>query len=268
MPKRAICQNLIDSYLFSFRCVICDMGNIVIYDSGIGGLSVWRSINRKLVNQDYVYFADNKNFPYGNKTESFLQTVAKDNISFLSNNYDVSCVVLACNTVTAAAIDTLRSQFPKITFIGSEPSIKQALNYTVNNIVVATTELTSHSQRLFSRFNHHNVHFVPFPRLASLIETDASKKEVSDYISQTLTEIDYSYDCIVLGCTHYVLVRDLFKSQAFNCKVFDGNNGVADRVKSLTKKRGQGGCISVVLSSPDDKKYAQISAYIKQHNYT
>lgn len=243
------------------------MSNIVIFDSGIGGLSVWQCLTKKLSGADYVYFADNKNFPYGDKSQQFLQREAAQNIALLDKNYDISCVVLACNTLTAVAVDYLRATFPHLLFVGTEPSVKQALNYTVNNIVVATTSLTSKSPRIFSRFNHHNVHFVPFPDLATLVENDAPQREISAYVRTSLSQLDFSFDCIVLGCTHFVLIRELFKREAFNCKIFDGNNGVADRVKNLVKRKNKTNYVNVVLSEPNQEKYEQISSFIKQQNY-
>lgn len=244
------------------------MSNIVVFDSGIGGLSVYRCLASKITKYDYVYYADNANFPYGNKTPNELIGSAVSSVRFLRDHYDIACIVIACNTLTATAIDTLRYTFPDILFVGTEPSVKQALNYTVNNIVVASTKLTANSKRLATRFNYHNVHFVSFDNLANLIEESMPARQISSHIQKVLSTIDFPYDCIVLGCTHYVLVKNLFKQQAFNCKIFDGNNGVADRVKKLLPKHKGGGATSVVLSRPDQAKYDQISALIRQFSYS
>lgn len=186
-----------------------------------------------------------------------LQQIAKQNIDYLINNYQVSCFVLACNTITACAIDCLRSTYLDYSFVGTEPPIKQALEYTANNCLVASTRATALSQRLKERFNQDNVKFVAFDKLASMVECQEPSKNISRYINSVLEKQDYNFDCVALGCTHFLLCKYEF-SQAFIGEVFDGSLGVASRVKQLVGKARQEFACSVILTKHDDNKYNQI----------
>jgi len=96
---------------------------IALIDSGVGGLSILYQLKKILPNNDFVYFADKKNLPYGNKTQNQLTQIAYDIVKIITNAFEIEIFVLACNTLTAGAIDFLRAKYPNYTFVGCEPNL-------------------------------------------------------------------------------------------------------------------------------------------------
>lgn len=208
---------------------------------------------------DYMYIVDNANFPYGNKDKKDLIRIANDCVE-LANKLcnSLACIVIACNTLTAIAIDWLRQRYPYITFVGTEPAVKQATEYSAGNILVATTYASARSDRLKKRFDGEFIKFVAFPELASMIENDAHEKDISQYIENVANELTFNFDCIVLGCTHFVHVKHIFE-RIFVKQVFDGNKGVASRVRSIVGKCNEWSCgVEIVLTKPDEYKLLQL----------
>ena len=107
---------------------------ILIYDSGIGGLTTFSNIIELCPKQNYIYFADTKNAPYGNKCKSELQLLILKNIKSLLKKYNIKLIVLACNTATTSSILFLRKELP-IPIIGTEPNIKSPQNGNYKNII-------------------------------------------------------------------------------------------------------------------------------------
>ena len=107
---------------------------IGIFDSGTGGLSVFREIRKLLPEDSYIYYSDNAHCPYGEKSREYIISRARSITDFLLEK-GAEIIVVACNTATAAAISTLRSEYPGIQFIGMEPAIKPAVRKTQTGVV-------------------------------------------------------------------------------------------------------------------------------------
>ena len=110
------------------------MATIGIFDSGSGGLSVYREIVKLLPYERYVYYADNAHCPYGEKTAGFIQDRARTITDFLLGQ-GADIIVVACNTATAAAIATLREEYPDVPFVGMEPAVKPAALGTETGVI-------------------------------------------------------------------------------------------------------------------------------------
>ena len=110
------------------------MATIGIFDSGSGGLSVYREIVKLLPYERYIYFADNAHCPYGEKSAEYIQDRARA-ISEILLGMGADIIVVACNTATAAAIATLREEYPEITFVGMEPAVKPAALGTKTGVI-------------------------------------------------------------------------------------------------------------------------------------
>jgi len=121
------------------------MRPIGVFDSGIGGLSIVQSIIETLPCEDIIYFADQKNIPYGEKSEEFLQNRSTEIVNFLLSK-NCKLIVVACNTATTMAIKILRERF-SCPIVGVEPAIKPALEKTTGLIGVLTTVATSKSEK-------------------------------------------------------------------------------------------------------------------------
>jgi len=210
---------------------------ILVYDSGIGGLTTLANIYKMLPNYNYIYFADNKNCPYGNKCKSELQEIVSKNISNLLKRYNITHIVLACNTATTATIELLRHNY-KIPIIGTEPNVKSPYMLGYKDITVIATPATVKQEKFLNL--EHSLSFSPtnigIKNLAICIENYYLHNSVNDIlrakkiINSALLRTNKS-SAIVLGCTHYIFMKKYIENLGYAC--FDGNIGVAKRLKSL-----------------------------------
>lgn len=181
---------------------------IGIFDSGIGGVSVWKELVKFLPNESFVYYADSENCPYGSKSHHDVLLLSKKITDFLIS-HDCKLIVVACNTATAAAIDFLRENYD-IPFVGMEPAIKPAaINTKTKNIGVLATDGTFNG-RLFQETSQKfasdiSVHVQIGFGLVELVEKGMEQSEQAEaLISKYLTPMfEKGVDQVVLGCTHY-----------------------------------------------------------------
>lgn len=192
---------------------------IGIFDSGIGGLSVFREIRKLLPEQGYIYYSDSAHCPYGEKSKEYIIDRARS-ITRRLMEMGVEIVVVACNTATAAAISTLRKEFP-IKFIGMEPAIKPAAALTKTGVVgvLATAGTLKAEKYLDTRekwaqsitvVEHIGEGFV------ELVEKgQTSGAEAEAVVQNSLVPLlEAGADTIVLGCTHYPFLADTIKKVA------------------------------------------------------
>ena len=182
---------------------------IGIFDSGVGGLSVFREIRKLLPQESYIYYSDNAHCPYGEKTREYITDRARFiTRELLSKGADI--IVVACNTATAAAIATLRAEFPDIRFIGMEPAIKPAALSTRTGVigVLATAGTLKADKYLLNRGRWaENVRIVEHvgKGFVELVESgDTCSESAEKTVRESLEPLlDEGADKIVLGCTHY-----------------------------------------------------------------
>ena len=192
---------------------------IGIFDSGIGGLSVFREIRKVLPEQSYVYYSDNAHCPYGEKSREYIIDRARAITRFLLGK-GCEIIVVACNTATAAAISTLREEFP-IKFIGMEPAIKPAAQATKTGVVgvLATAGTLKATKYIDTRARWaQNVSIVEHigQGFVELVEKGITTgPEAETTVRTSLTPLlDAGADMIVLGCTHYPFLSDTIKKIA------------------------------------------------------
>ncbi|MDB3937231.1 glutamate racemase [Flavobacteriaceae bacterium] len=214
---------------------------IGLFDSGIGGLSIYNEIKNSMPNESTIYIADNLNAPYGKKAESEIIQLSIKNTQKL---VDLRCklIIVACNTATTNAIEVLRKKF-NIPIVGIEPAIKPAMLETKsNNIGVLATEKTL-SSNLFlqtsDRFSKGiNIHEQIGFDLVKIIEENGINEELlipklREYIEPMLEK---NIDHLVLGCTHYYYLMYLLKKILPNgVKILDSSRAVTKRVMNLLK---------------------------------
>ena len=192
---------------------------IGIFDSGVGGLSVFREIRKVLPEQSYIYYSDNAHCPYGEKSREYIIDRTRAITQMLIEK-GCEIIVVACNTATAAAISTLREEFP-IKFIGMEPAIKPAAQATKTGVVgvLATAGTLKATKYIDTRAKWaQNVKIVEHigQGFVELVENGsvcgpASETTVSASLKPLL---DAGADTIVLGCTHYPFLIDTIKKVA------------------------------------------------------
>lgn len=216
---------------------------IGIFDSGIGGLSVVEQIKKLLPNESVIYLADKANFPYGEKTSEQIKRLSKRNVEWLLTQ-EVKIIVVACNTATVNAISFLRQQFPLIDFVGMEPAVKPAAKQSRKGIIILSSPKATKSKQLTLLINKYakgvRVFNIGSLKLVRAVEKQWNspriKKSLRDSIPQKILE---QVDTLVLGCTHFPLIRDhIQKFVGQSIKVIDSGEAVAKRVKAVLKEKG------------------------------
>ncbi len=182
---------------------------IGVFDSGLGGLSVLTALTCALPDADYIYLADSANAPYGDKSEAFIRQRV---LALGAHLVGAGCtmLVVACNTGTVAAIQSLRAAYPGIAVVGVEPGIKPAAESSLSRkIAVLATEATARSERLAQLVKQHatgvHVDIVACPGWATLVEQchindSGLARDAERWLDPLLAS---GVDRIVLGCTHY-----------------------------------------------------------------
>jgi len=212
---------------------------IGIFDSGVGGLSVAKEIQSTLPEESIYYFADSANCPYGSKPETETISLTRQNIEFLIEQ-GCKLIVVACNTVTGMAIDTLRKEYP-VPFIGMEPALKPAsLQTKAKRVGVLATQNTfsgRHFKQTFQKYaNGIEVYVQPGDGLVELVEkgdhnSPKAKKLLETYITPMVA---LGVDTIVLGCTHYPFFIELIKKLTHDgINIIDPANAVARQTKRI-----------------------------------
>lgn len=219
------------------------MNNAIgVFDSGVGGLTVAREIMRQLPNETIYYFGDVKNCPYGDKKKDEIIIDTEKAIKYLINQ-GVKMIILACNTATAAALEYLQEKYD-LPIIGVvQPGARRAIQATENNkVLVLGTKFTTTSEVYDIEIQNINSDIVVYdkacPSFVPFIESEGylNKEEADDIIKETLNDtIDLGMDTVVLGCTHYPMLKK-------NIEEFYGN-----RIKVISSGREAAREVSTVL---------------------
>ena len=215
---------------------------IAFFDSGIGGLTVLKRALAAMPNEEYIYYADTRNVPYGVKPKADVRAFIFDAVDFLANQ-NIQALVIACNTATSVAINDLRSRYA-FPIIGMEPAVKPALiRNTGKKILVFATSLTLKEGKLETLIENLDKKRIVERRELDGLVTFAENFEfdtplVQDYLQEKLANIRWEhYETIVLGCTHFIYYRNMFQALAgANIDIVDGNEGT---VKHLVNRVGQ-----------------------------
>lgn len=222
---------------------------IGIFDSGVGGLSVFREIRKVLPDEKYIYYSDNAHCPYGEKSKEYIIDRAREITRFMLEK-GAEIIVVACNTATAAAISTLREEFP-VRFIGMEPAVKPAATSTRTGVVgvLATAGTLKADKYLNTRekykegvriAEHVGQGFVELVESGE-ISGERAESIVHDSIKPLLDE---GADRIVLGCTHYPFLAETILKVASEIapdrelEVIDPAPAVARHLVEVMKEEG------------------------------
>lgn len=201
------------------ECALVSPGErpIGIFDSGVGGLSVWREIVRQLPNEKTVYVADQQHIPYGPKPPATLVGYSEAIVRFLLTR-GCKAIVVACNSASAAALKHLRTRFPDTPFVGMEPAVKPAAQKTRSRVVLVLATPATLRGELFTATTERHAHGIrvvtePCPGLVEAIEaggTAGAEMEamLRGFVAQGLAA---GADQVVLACTHYPFVIDAIR---------------------------------------------------------
>lgn len=242
-----------------------------MFDSGVGGISVLRELIKIMPNENYIYFGDSKNAPYGSRSKSEVLELTRSNLDMLKA-MGIKAFVVACNTATSASVRILRGENPDLVIVGIEPAIKPPSDELDHpRVLVMATPLTLKEEkfsRLVERYaDREHVIPLPCPRLAELIEGgDLDGEEINSYIEELLSPyVNGEIDALVLGCTHYPHVKDIIERHVpENVRIYDGGIGTARHTKRLLESAEllnpshDRGTVRI-LNSSNNEKYIELS---------
>ena len=222
---------------------------IGIFDSGLGGVTILKELIKILPRENYLYYADSLHSPYGDKTKEELEEYTSNIVEYLINK-NCKIIIIACNTASLVCKEYLRKKY-KIPIIATEPAYKMIYDHNRDSktLIIATQGTVNSSG------------------LADLIEEQDSKKIV-EYLKEKLTKYK-DIESVVLGCTHYPLIKEEIKEVLGNVKFYDGGMGVSKQAKEILKKKNKleenTGKITFVDSSQSEKKE---NLFFKLVNYS
>lgn len=214
---------------------------IGVYDSGLGGLSVWRELYAGLPEESLVYLGDGANCPYGGRPAEEIRRFADEAVGSLIAG-GAKLVVVACNTATAAAIDFLRAKYSATPIVGMEPAVKPAAEATRSGVVGVLATAASLDGQLFHNTSSRYADRVRIVTavgegFVEIVESNREHTTEAEEIVRRAVEpmIDAGADQIVLGCTHYPFLSETIEKVigGRDVTVIDPAPAVARRVKQL-----------------------------------
>lgn len=247
---------------------------IGIFDSGIGGVTVLKEILKVLPNENYIYYSDSKNNPYGDKNDKQINEMC-ENIVKLFIKKNCKAIVIACNTASAKSVQYLRQMYKNIPFIAIEPAYKMVYDYAYNEqTLVMATKGTIESEKfnlLYNKYNNHKTILLPCVGLADVIE-EGNKNKIKEYLNQLLEKYKGKVKNVVLGCTHYPLAQKEIQDILGQVKFFNGAPYLAKHLKNVLEEKDliNTNCpesiIQFIDSSNDEQKEKRFFEILKREN--
>ena len=247
-----------------------DTRPIGVFDSGLGGLSVLIELKKAIPREDFIFLADQKNVPYGEKTKSQLCKIGYDVTRYLLKK-KVKLIVIACNTSTCYSIDHIRKHFD-VPVVGTVPAIKTASMLSkTRSIGIISTPATSKSSYLKNLIKQHSLGLkvinISCPKLEDAVERgNISSKKVQLLLKRYLSKIiNTKADYLVLGCTHYPFLKNNIKSIHPNIKTVDSGQAIAKRVKNILselKLRNTSGGDIIYLTTGNSSKFSKAASLL------
>ncbi len=234
---------------------------IAVFDSGVGGISVLRELIKQMPGENFLYYGDNANAPYGKRTTENVRHLTLEAAEMLFSR-DVKALVVACNTATAAAIKPLRWLYEDRIIVGIEPALKLAADrFPGGTVGIMATPVTLREEKLanqLSRFPGVTTHLVPVPDLVELVEQGhLNDAPVENLLRPVLEPLAGKLDAVVLGCTHYPFAaKTVSKILGIQTAVLDGGEGTALQTRRRLESAGllneEGGSVQLEFSDPNE----------------
>jgi len=231
---------------------------IGFFDSGIGGISVLREAVKLLPKENFIYFGDSKNAPYGVRTVEEVKKLTFNAFDFLISK-NVKAIVVACNTATSAAIEDLRKEYDTMPVIGIEPALKPAVEFhRSGRIIIMATPMTLAEKKFSSLMKKYeedaDIQPLPCPGLVELIESGVTEGPIiEDYLKRKLDPyFEEGIAAVVLGCTHYPFIKgSLINVLKQDTPIIDGSLGTSRQLKRELSKFG-------ILSKSNNRRKIEI----------
>lgn len=243
-----------------------------LFDSGLGGLSVLKSMKEILPKENVIYFGDTKNMPYGVKTSEEIKDLTVNAYKKLRNK-GIKLFIIACNTATVHGLEAVQ-EIADIPVVGViDPGIEAALETKAENILIMATEATINSQVIQNKLKEGNpsinVQGLGCPNMVLAVENNLSKSEEGrKIVYEYLDKSEKNSDAIMLSCTHFPMledfIKDYFKEKNQNVKIINPAKNTVLKAKEILEGQNllnnEGGEVEFYTSSdPDDFKDKIIS---------
>jgi len=228
---------------------------IGIFDSGVGGLTVYQKISEHFPLMDIHYLGDTARVPYGSRSKETVIAYSLQCAGFLVNNFDIDTIIVACNTASSYAIQHIKDKFD-VNVIGVvEPGASRAMDVTMNNkIGVIGTRATVRSESYVKALHDimPDAHieqaacplFVPIVE-EMLVETDIARQVTKHYLDELMTT---GIDTLILGCTHYPLLKKVISEFYPDIKIVDSSEAIIGCIEKLGINTVQGGIREIYLT--------------------
>ncbi len=249
---------------------------IAVFDSGVGGISVLRELIRQMPEENFLYYGDSANAPYGTKSTEQVRDLTLQAAQKLIQR-GIKALVVACNTATAAAIDVLRQRWPDTIIVGIEPALKLAADrFPQGNIGVMATPVTLREEKFSlqtKRFPQTHLTLIPAPGLVELIEQGKTgSNETEALLRQLLQSHVGKLDALVLGCTHYPFAaKTIAKILGTQTALLDGGEGTARQTYRCLGEAGllhQGpGSVLIESSNADPATIKLCKQLLQEEHY-
>lgn len=185
--------------------------------------------------EDYIYYSDSKNNPYGDKTEEEIKQRCNEIVQYLMKK-NCKAIVIACNTASSIAAKSLRKKYPQMPIIAIEPAYKMVHDYSYDKkTLVMATKRTIESEKfnlLLKKYNNHKTYLLPCIGLADKVE-EGNQEEIKNYLQKTLECYKNKVENVVLGCTHYPLIQNEIAEILGQVKFFNGAPNLAKHLKEV-----------------------------------
>jgi glutamate racemase len=216
---------------------------IGIFDSGVGGLTVFKAIEKKLPNESIVYLGDTARVPYGNKSKQTVIRFSTESVLFLLER-KVKLVVIACNTSSSLALDYLKRIF-SVPIIGViEPAVNKAISISKNKKIgvigtKSTIDSKIYERQILGKEDQARVYSCACPLFVPLVEEGLIKSEITkNLVRMYLSKLRGKVDTLILGCTHYPLLKKAIASYLKGVYLVDSAQEVASNIKTILEAIG------------------------------
>jgi len=245
---------------------------IAFFDSGIGGITVLKDALKILPHENFIYYGDTLNAPYGIQSKNAVKKLMYKSIESILND-PIKALVVACNTATSVAINDLRNNYD-FPIIGMEPAIKPAIDLGGKILVLATplTLKEKKYEKLVNQLQQENlIESLPLPEMVEYAENlNFDAKFIESYINSKFKKLDLNdYSAIVLGCTHFIFYKDIFeKILPDHISVIDGNSGTVNHLNNvliqnqMLSNNDRKGEVIIHLSGKEETKISSMKQYL------
>ncbi len=216
---------------------------IAVFDSGVGGISVLRELMKLMPEENYLYFGDSANAPYGDRPTQQVRELTLQAVRQMLPR-GIKALVVACNTATSAAVRVLRQMYPDLIIVGIEPALKLAADrFPCGRVGVMATKVTLREEKFAyqaARFPQMQVERIPAPGLVELIEAgETDGPRIENLLRDILIPYAGKLDALVLGCTHYPFVWDVIERiLGPDTMLLDGGEGTARQTRRCLEAAG------------------------------